>query len=174
MFVGCESVHAHLKKEEGWFYQYMRYVREERAKEHERDFEKRQDGVSDSCVALVHGHKAFNRLVIAQSYQQPVVIKLFSPQSLDSIKIKSIYQEVAESLNNKVAFIAMDIIENNDIFVQIMAACRLTQVALPLFLFYKDGYLYTPHHELSPIVQGYLTKENLENFIKHKFEIKSN
>lgn len=165
------GLYAHVKKEEGWFYQYVRYIAAESAQKRAHEFEKKQDGVTDSSVVLIHGNKAFNKFVVDRSYQQPVVVKFFSQQSVDSLKVRSVYQSVADSLAKEIAFAAVDIIENNDIFVQIMATCRLTQVAMPLFLFYKDGHLYAPHHEPSIMVQGYLTKENLESFIKNKFSL---
>ncbi len=172
LLFSCGNLVAHLQKEEGLFYQYVRHALAEKSKKREHDVEKKQDGVADSTVTLIHGQQAFNRLVIAQSYQQPVVIKLFSQQSIDSIKVRPVYQEVAELLGKEVGFTAMDIIENNDVFVQLMASCKLSQTALPLFLFYKEGHLYTPDHEPAPMVQGYLTKENLESFIKYKFAVK--
>ncbi len=162
---------AHVKKQEGLFYQQARHALKKKKKKRQQDVEKTIDGQTKSAVALIHGLKSFNQLVIERSFQQPVVVKLFSQQSLDSIKVKPVYQAVAESLRKDVAFAAMDVIENNDVFVQLMAASNLSQVALPLFLFYKDGRLYTPSHEPSSMVQGYLTKENLESFIKHKFTL---
>jgi len=164
---------AHIKKEEGWFYKYVRYNAASEKKLKQANvvqlFEKKHDGTTDSTVVLIHGTQIFNELVIAQSHQRPVVLKLFSPQSIDSLKVKSVYQDVAESLKNTASFVAMNILENHELFSQIMSLYQLNKVDLPLFLFYKDGQLYSPIHEPTPMVQGYLTKENLENFIKKKF-----
>lgn len=165
------SLHAHVKKEEGLFYQYVRYIARESTEKHACEFEKKQDGVTDSAVVLIHGQQSFKKNVVAQSYQQPVVVKFFSQQSIDSCKVKPVFQDVADSLAKEIRFAAVDIIENNDLLVQVMADCRLNHVAMPLFLFYKDGHLYAPRHESSIMVQGYLTKENLESFIKNKFNL---
>ncbi len=162
---------AHIKREEGWFYKYLRHLAAERVQQQQPTHEKKQDGSTDSVVALVHGVQSFNRLVINQSHHLPVVVKFFSPQSPDSIKVKKNFQEVAEHFKHKVSFVAVDILENNDVFAQVTLIYRLGQIDLPLFLFYKDGQLHRPDHEPTPMIQGYFTQENLENFIQKKFSI---
>jgi hypothetical protein len=164
-------VSSYIQKERGFFYNFMQRSAVEDTKKHQCNFEKKQDGTSNSAISLIHSYEDFKCFIDVRSYQHPVVIKLFSEQNIDSIRVKNIYQEVAEYFGEKVAFAAVDIIKNNDVFIHIMAMCRLTSINLPLFLFFKEGYLHTPSHEPSPMIQGYLTKENLKNFIKHKFMV---
>lgn len=152
---------GHLKKEEGLFYKYARHAV---CSEKKPIFEKKNDGSTDSAVALIHGVQEFNQIVIARSHQKPVVVKFFSPQSIDSMKVCPIYQEVAETFKNKVSFVALNILEETETFSQVMLCYQLKKVDLPLFLFYKNGQFYPPS------LQGYLTKENLENFIRKTFE----
>jgi len=129
-----------------------------------------------STVVSINGVRAFNRNVILASFKKPVVVKICSEQSQESVKVKKGFQEAAGQFLGKVSFIACDVFdqfndfsENYNVIMQVMGRENITQLNLPLFLFYKDGVLYRPDHLPAAMLHGFYTKENLETFINRKF-----
>jgi thioredoxin-like negative regulator of GroEL len=159
---------AHVPKPCRFFKTFVQTTDETKRKVEQSVFEKR-DNNTDSPVILVHGADQFNKFVLLASHQQPVVVKLFSLQNPESLRIKPIFHKVADFFKKEVFFAALDVVENHEILNQIMLFYKLKSVDLPLFLFYKDGGLYAPAHAPAAMVQGYLNEENLKNFIKEKF-----
>lgn len=159
---------SHVPKPRRFFDVYVQTEAEAKRKAALVVFEKRNDN-TDSPVMLVHGANQFNKFVVLASHQHPVVVKLFSFQNPGSLMVKPVFQKVADFFRKNVFFAALDVLENHEILNQIMLFYKIKQVDLPVFLFYKDGALYSPAHEPVAMVQGYLNEENLKSFIEKKF-----
>lgn len=129
-----------------------------------------------STVVSINGVAAFNRYVILASFKKPVIVKICSERSQESLKVKQSFQQASSAFLGKASFIACDIFdqindfsENYNVIMQVMGRENITQLSLPLFLFYKDGVLYRPEHLPAAMLHGFYTKENLEAFINRKF-----
>ncbi|KKQ49317.1 MAG: hypothetical protein US69_C0007G0066 [candidate division TM6 bacterium GW2011_GWF2_38_10] len=160
---------AHIKKEQGFFYTYVNHLVQEKKHKDVPAYEPLVGSKDPSKVFIIEAQRHFDKMVIAQSFQRPVVVKLYAPQSIDCIKVLPIFQEVAKALYPHIACAAIDIITHNQLFVQLMTLSRVDSVALPLFMFFKDGQLYAPLHDPVLMVQGYVTKDNLIDHIRRKF-----
>ncbi|MBX9831317.1 hypothetical protein K2X40_05140 [Candidatus Babeliales bacterium] len=134
-------------------------------------FEKKPDK-SDSAVVAIEGLQAYQAEVLKASLEQPVVLKIYSNKSSESKKMIPVFQKVAEKFNSRVKFASMDLLseqdtnkENYHIVFNLMAMLHIRQMNMPVFVFFFKGNLHLP----APIIQGFLTEENLEDQIKTRF-----
>lgn len=134
-------------------------------------FEKRADA-SDSTVVKIEGMQAYQTEVLQASQTQPVILKIFSNKSSESQKMIPVYQKVAEKFTSQIKFASMDLLsdqdakkENYQIIFNLMAMLHIKQMNMPIFVFFFKGSLHLP----APIIQGFLTAENLEDQIKQRF-----
>lgn len=129
-------------------------------------YESRDNG-TPSKVVSIHGLPAFKQIVLLHSFTKPVIVKVHAIASVESQKVKPHFQDVADSLGQKVACIAMNLLEggeqNKAIVAHLLSKCGVHRVDLPLFLFFKNGQLQLP------VRQGFHNKENLSALIQKEF-----
>ncbi|QQR49093.1 conjugal transfer protein TraF [bacterium] len=138
---------------------------------HTEVFEKRADA-SNSSVVKIEGIQAYKTDILQASQTQPVILKIFSNKSSESQKMVPVYQKVADKFNTQIKFASMDLLsdqdtkkENYQIIFNLMAMLHIKQMNMPIFVFFFKGNLHLP----APIIQGFLTAENLEDQIKQRF-----
>ncbi len=129
-------------------------------------FENRSNG-SPSRVMTVCGFPEFKRSVLMSSFNKPVVVKVHALASIESGKVISHFQGVADQFDSDVSCVAMNLVEqgvqNRAIVANILSKCGINRVDLPLFLFFRNGQLQLP------VRQGFHTMENLVGLIKKEF-----
>jgi len=136
-------------------------------------FEPCHEGGGDSRVIEINSVDQFNRKVLKESCSRPVVVKIYTTHNPDSQRVQPHFQEVAEAFGEQVTCAALDSIKQHEVVMQLQQQYKLdlTQLSLPLFLFYKEGGLYAPDHLPATMVQGYHTRENLIELIQRKFGV---
>ncbi|MFA6527550.1 MAG: hypothetical protein WCT20_03955, partial [Candidatus Babeliales bacterium] len=129
-------------------------------------------GKAVGSVLRINGLKAFNEYVVRRSSRLPVALKICSDQNEDSKKELTEFQAVAGSFDGRLSCVALDLFafhENYQIVSQLMMQENILKLELPLFMFFKDGALYRTDTVPVAILQGFHTRENLEQFITKKF-----
>ena len=129
-------------------------------------------GKSVGSVLKINGQKAFNQYVVRRSGSVPVVLKVCSDHNEDSKKEVHEFQAIAEKFDGRVSCVALDLFafhENYNIVSQLMMRENILKLELPLFMFFKDGALYRTDGAPVAILQGFHTRDNLEQFITKKF-----
>ncbi|MBU1008226.1 hypothetical protein KKA53_04060 [Candidatus Dependentiae bacterium] len=114
-----------------------------------------QEGV----VLSVRSSEAFYRDII--NNESPVVAKLVG--GVEDDFSQSMYRDVASLFASRVVFTRMSRTDVSDVIRMIMVQLGITQVALPLYFFFKSGTL------ILPLVAGVLTKDRLAEHINKKF-----
>jgi anaerobic glycerol-3-phosphate dehydrogenase len=139
-------------------------------------YEKRIDG-TNSNVLCVNGVTQFHDYVLKASLKNPIIVKVQDSLSVDAPKTTSLFQELADNLN-QLNFVSVDIIaecngqpENSQILANIMQEEHCSRLDLPIFLFFKDGKLYKTEKIQTGILQGFYTKENLTHTLKSLFSL---
>ena len=138
-----------------------------------RVFEKNNHG-QDSCVLRIEGSEQFKQFVL--ECPKPVVLLVWAPTSLDSLKMKPVFMQVAEGFKDQVQFVSMDLLFEQDkalpnyhIVAGIMQAQGITKIDIPLMVFLKNGSLFTPSYFPTAFLQGHDTAENLAQKVRAKF-----
>ena len=131
-------------------------------------YEKGQNGLPSSVIA-VNGLYAFNEVVLKGSLVKPVVIKIHSLKSTDSVKSLDLFQDVAQEFLDAITCSEMDLFgthngqpENYQIILSIMAQFGVNKLQLPTYLFYKNGKQLAE----MPVAYGFHTKNQLVSLIK--------
>lgn len=138
-------------------------------------YEKRSDGTA-SKVLYINGRDAFLQYVLDMSWRKPVVVLVHSAVSLDSKKMKDVFNSSADEYKDAVVFVSIDLLavcndknENYEIVSHVMNSQNVNRIELPVILFFKDARLYTPQHLPTAILQGFYTQENLVKFVHDKY-----
>lgn len=127
------------------------------------EFELKSGTSQDSLVFNIQNMEQFTRLVLKNSQFKPVVLKIYSPSNPDSEKVLTIFQAVAEKFKNSVVFAGLNVEQNKAMYMQISMFCRLKNVDLPLFMFYKNG------QPIMPFLVGYQPESGLYGYIQRLF-----
>lgn len=114
---------------------------------------------SSGQIMSISQEDAFYREVVQN--KKPVVAKVFT--GVEDRYSQAVYREVADRFRDGVVFTKMKIADVMGVVRQIMVQLGISQVSLPLFLFFKQGSL------ILPVVAGALTKESLVAQVKKKF-----
>ena len=122
--------------------------------------EKRASG-SESRVVTVKGARQFSSYVLKSSL--PVVVKVLAPQKQMVDFEQENYQKVADSYKGSVSFVSMNFIDNEDVIKFLMMKIRISKIAFPFYLFFKNGAM------LLPLVSGVIEKDRLESMVKERF-----
>lgn len=166
---------AHDFGVEGLFYSIVTPNKSENTEKGPVTLERNKKGLCTTVVSI-NGVRAFNKNVILASFKKPVVLKICSEKSTESVRVKKDFQQAAEKFLGKVSFIACDIFdqindfsENYNVIMQVMEREHVKELRLPLFLFYKDGVLHRSDQMPAVMLHGFYTKENFQNFVTRKF-----
>ncbi len=144
-------------------------------------FKKRTDNNKDSHILVIHNIKQFKNIVLRNSFTKPVVLQCYY-QDMNSKKtigtptpriFHEVLQEVADMFDKRVFFAQMNIGENHDDFLRILAFHNVindekvtqknTKLDLPLIMFYHNG------QPIDPLFQGEQHKEYIANAIQTTF-----
>jgi hypothetical protein len=123
---------------------------------------KKPDG-SSGCVLRVMGAQQFGAQVLKSKL--PVVVKVWTEHGERFQKDQALYQDVAENYKKSVSFVSLSMSENEDVIKFLMRKLKISQVSLPLYLFFKEGALFLP------LVSGFMTKDELHKIIQKKFNL---
>lgn len=122
-------------------------------------YEMKVDG-NFSKVVLIDSVSEFVKLVVNNS--QPVVLRVFSSKS-DSMK--NIFHSVADKINGKIFFAAVDIDVNDEFVSFLKSLFTFNGKQLPLVLFFINKQV------VLPILAGKTSKSQLSQEIKARFKI---
>lgn len=102
-------------------------------------FEQRASG-QNSNVQVVNGSKAFGKMVADCSCKAPVIVKVYTAVSTQSLAVKDSFQKVADQFSPRCTFAAMDmaLTENQQIIIKLINRLNIGQVDLPLFFFFAN------------------------------------
>lgn len=144
-------------------------------------FKKRTDNNKDSHILVIHNIKQFKNIILRNSFNKPVVLQCYY-QDMNSKKTISsqaprvfheTFQTVADMFDKSVIFAQINIGENHDDFLRILAfhnvindeknGQKRTELHLPLILFYHNG------QPIDPLFQGEQHTEYLASAIKKTF-----
>lgn len=135
---------------------------------------------SDSAVLIVNGASSFAKHVISESFCRPVVVKVHSIHSKDSLVLRPVFQHVATQYKNTVSCVSIDLFqqcagsqENYRLIVALMNKLGITKIDLPVVMFFKNGSLYCPAHMQCPILVGSCSADFLAQQIEKKYFIDS-
>lgn len=170
IIVGMGTSRAHVEPKKMLFYANKKQHPAGGAGQHGKknvvSYESRDNG-NPSKVVSIQGLPAFKQIVLLHSFTKPVIVKVHAIASVESQKVKPHFQDVADSLGQKVSCIAMNLLEggeqNKAIVAHLLSKCGVHRVDLPLFLFFKNGQLQLP------VRQGFHNKENLSALIQKEF-----
>lgn len=134
----------------------------------------------DSAVMIVNGAASFSKHVVSESFCRPVVVKVHSIHSKDSLALRPEFQQVAHRYKNTVSCVSVDLFqqcagsqENYRLIVELMNKLGITKIDLPLVMFFKNGTLYSPAHMQCPVLVGFCTADFLAQQIEKKYFIDS-
>jgi hypothetical protein len=170
IILGMSTSRAHVEPKKMLFYankkQHQASGVAQQGKKNIVSYESRENG-NPSKVVSIQGLPAFKQIVLLHSFTKPVIVKVHAIASVESQKVKPHFQDVADSLGQKVSCIAMNLLEggeqNKAIVAHLLSKCGVHRVDLPLFLFFKNGQLQLP------VRQGFHNKENLTSLIQKEF-----